>query len=513
MRSCLYSILCLLLLHSCNLPQTSDSTQVRPRIGIIGLGATCSTFSPAETTLEQFESLDGADLLASYPFLLSDSVLRLRAEWIPTKATWASAGGSITRQTYDTLVTELLKDLEENAPYDGLLLDLRGAMSVHGIEDPEGYFVKKVRDIVGDSTLISTTMDVYGAVTQQLAQKTDLITANRTIPTTDRQATHLRAITDLLERLEQGLGRPKYKAWVKVPIILPSEKIDTNKEPAQSLFAHLKVLDRRKGITNTGIWLTYPWADNPRTHATVMITGDDKIKVSDNAKQLAKELWDVREKFKFEAHATTFDRALDQALSSNKAPFLISDMGDDPTIGGVGDVTWTLERLLRHPKLRIPSSKSVIYASIFSPQTVAQAQKAGVGGKIVATAGAEIDSRYADPLKLKGHVKALYTDSINDQAVISVGSIEVIVTQHRTAFHHEADFERLGLNLRKTDVVIIKMSDLPKEFSNICSDWVMAHTPGSVNQEIEQLPYQNIERPIFPFDYRMSDPPLSVILY
>jgi len=37
----------------------------------------------------------------------------------------------------------------------------------------------------------------------------------------------------------------------------------------------------------------------------------------------------------------------------------------------------------------------------------------------------------------------------------------------------------------------------------------MALTPGGVDQNIEQLPYKKILRPMFPMDKNMQDPDLS----
>jgi microcystin degradation protein MlrC len=43
------------------------------------------------------------------------------------------------------------------------------------------------------------------------------------------------------------------------------------------------------GIIDAAIWVGYAWADEPRNHAVVMVTGDDKEKVTRTAEKLAKE--------------------------------------------------------------------------------------------------------------------------------------------------------------------------------------------------------------------------------
>ena len=66
----------------------------------------------------------------------------------------------------------------------------------------------------------------------------------------------------------------------------------------------------------------------------------------------------------------------------------------------------------------------------------------------------------------------------------------------------------LGLTLRKTDIVVVKIGYLEPELYNMRADWIMAITPGGVDQGIEGLPY-NDRTPAFPFDKNMAEPDLS----
>jgi microcystin degradation protein MlrC len=44
------------------------------------------------------------------------------------------------------------------------------------------------------------------------------------------------------------------------------------------------------------------------------------------------------------------------------------------------------------------------------------------------------------------------------------------------------------------------------------ADWIMALTPGGVDQDLERLEFKRINRPMFPFDKEMSTPDLSARL-
>lgn len=94
--------------------------------------------------------------------------------------------------------------------------------------------------------------------------------------------------------------------------------------------------------------------------------------------------------------------------------------------------------------------------------------------------------------------------------VIQTGSVFVIVTQKRKPYHKEADFTRLGLEPRKADIVVVKIGYLEPELYNMRADWLLALTPGGVDQELTRLPYKRIQRPMFPLDKNMKDPDLKV---
>lgn len=485
----------------------------KPRIAIVGVGVECSTFSPARTTLDMFRAKYGEDILQSYPFFREDSTLLNRAEWVPAVVAWATPGGMVTRECYDTLLNQSLRLLKAGMPYDGIFLDIHGAMSVEGLDDPEGDYITKIREVVGNDVIISTSMDPHGCVSHRLAKATDLITSFRMSPHTDRYISRERAIVNLLERLEKGLGKPKYKAWVKVPILLPGEKTSTRVEPGKSLYDAIVPVEAQAGVVDAAIWMSYPWADEPRNHGVVMVVGDDKKEVENGAKQLAEHFWSIRDEFEFVAPTASLDEVLEHALQSNVRPYFISDMGDNPTAGGAGDVTWTLSKLLERPEFQKKSGKRLIYASIPGPKVVEAARKVGVGGHVREYAGAMVDDRYAGPVLIDGKVEKILDYGDNDQVVVRVGSMQVIVTESRQPFHYEKDFDRLDLKPREADIIVVKLGYLTEELYDMRADWMMAHTRGGVDQELTQLPYQRLERPIFPLDPDMEDPALEVVFF
>ena len=86
----------------------------------------------------------------------------------------------------------------------------------------------------------------------------------------------------------------------------------------------------------------------------------------------------------------------------------------------------------------------------------------------------------------------------------------MIITRNRKPYHQMIDFERNGLDAPGADIVIVKIGYLEPELYAIAADWMLALTPGSVDQDLLRLGHQRISRPMFPFDTDISDPDLSV---
>jgi microcystin degradation protein MlrC len=320
-----------------------------------------------------------------------------------------------------------------------------------------------------------------------------------------------RTVQNLLDRIESGKGKPAFKAWIPVPILLPGEKTSTRIEPGKSLYAQVDPITKRPGIIDAAIWIGYAWADEPRNHAVVMVTGDDQTAVGQAAETLAASFWSLRSKFEFVAPVANLNESLDMALSSDKKPFMISDMGDNPTAGGAGDVTWTISKLLDRPEFKSPTGPTLIYASIPAPELVAKAVAAGVGAKVEGLAGAAVDNRFSPPVQLTGIVEAIHHGDVDaeTEVVIRVGSIHVIITKKRKPYHNESDFTNLGLKPREADIVVVKIGYLVPELYDIRGGWIMAQTPGGVDQDLERLGHKRIMRPMYPLDKDMADPDLK----
>lgn len=116
-------------------------------------------------------------------------------------------------------------------------------MVVERMDDSEADLLRRIRNVVGEKPLVSTSMDLHGNVSRDLAHLTDLITvyvhlwlrvtckelvnvflfafdSYRTAPHVDVIETKERAVRNLVECLTINKPRP-FKALVSLPVLLP----------------------------------------------------------------------------------------------------------------------------------------------------------------------------------------------------------------------------------------------------------------------------------------------------
>lgn len=489
--------------------------QPQPRIAILGMHIESSAYAAHRAGYRDFTVLRGDELLGRYAFLAPGTELHRAAEWIGIMHARSIPGGQVDPEVYQSLKGRMLDGLRaalEDGPLDGIFLDLHGAMSVVGMDDAEGDLLGDVRTIVGTKPLISTAMDLHGNVSERFFTDLDLATCYRLAPHEDVWETRERAVRNLLAWLPHP-QRP-LRARVAVPILLPGEKTSTRVEPARSLYARLAEIERRNGITDASIWIGYAWADEPRCHATVIVTGSDAEAIGREAEGLARDLWEARDEFDFVGPPGSLDEAVESALhhaaSGGARPYLISDSGDNPGAGGTGDVTWTLRRLLAKPELTADDAPISYVASIFDSSAIEQLFEHQPGDRVSVIAGASVDHRVDAPVAIEGELVGLHKadPDAGRIAVIRVGGLHAIVTEHRKAFHGTDDFARIGLDPHLADIIVTKIGYLEPTLYDIAQGWTLALTPGPVDQDLKRLGHHRLQRPMFPFDSFETAPDL-----
>ncbi len=468
------------------------TTKTSRRIAAGGISIECATFSPLPSDWSDFEVLRGDDLRERYSFAEQYPDV----SFAPLMQASAVPGGVLRREVYDALKHEFLDGLRAAGPWDGVYLDMHGAMAVEGMDDAESDFYSAVRQTVGPDCLLSASYDLHGNVSTAIVDQLDLITVYRTAPHQDAPQTRARAFELLLTCLRRRL-RPA-KAFIPIPVMLSGERTMTLVEPGKSVYAGIGNLIKGDAVMDASLLVGFTWADESRSHAAALAFGLDEDAVWQAARQLAQAYWDARHDFDFGMPTGSVDECIDIALRSATSPVFISDSGDNVTAGAAGDVPYVLEKLLAK------SVSKVVYASLADAAAVEACFAAGAGAVVDLSLGGKLDPVHGRPLRVRGRVDKLHVAAGRGrQVILRVDAIDVIVTERRLAFTSLAHFDELGINPLDYEIVCLKLGYLFPDFQRIAPLALMAFSPGAVSALPETLPFHRIQRPMYPFDRDM----------
>lgn len=476
---------------------------MRLRIAVGGIHIESSTFTRYISDQKDFLIRKGAELLERYPWRKNYPDV----EFVPLIHARALPGGVVSRAFADKWLKtflELLDERRKEGPIDGLLFDIHGAMSMEGSDDAEGELLTKIREALGGNVPIATSMDLHGNVSDALFQATDVLTCYRTAPHIDAPETRERAFRQLLEIVRNKRAH-LVRTKVDIPLLLPGEKTSTEVEPGKGLYAKIDEVVAQDKIMDCSIWMGFPWADQPRCHAVVAVTGYDKEKTEKEALKMAQAFWDARDEFAFVGPAARPAEAVKMALASEQKPYFISDTGDNPGAGGANDMVVLLQEFAAAAEAE-KTDKKVLFASVKDEETVLQAKKHKPGDRIAVQLGGKIDPGYGGAFEAEAEILRFYEDAPSGPSVVlRTGTIDVIVTSRRHQFSTKKFFENAGVKeFTDYDIIVVKMGYLEPDLSRAQKGWVMALTPGAVDQDTENIPFKNLRTPLYPIQKEFS---------
>lgn len=470
------------------------------RIAVGGLHVECCTYNPVKLEERDFVIWRGDEMIGQPYF----GVLKpFEATYLPTFYARAVPGGPISSRTYTNFKSDFLTRLKAALPLDGVYLAMHGAVYVDGMEDAEGDWLTAARDVVGPDCIIAVSYDMHGSLSQKIIDAIDIFSTYRTAPHIDVPETQTRSLKMLHRTLTTGV-KPLL-CWVPVPVVLNGEQTSTVDEPAKTIYGHLPQLDAIDGVWDASLQIGYMWADEPRSTAAAVFTGTDKTTLESEASKLGLVYWNARHTFAFGSPVGTIVEGVALAKTSKTHPVILADSGDNPTAGGVGDRGDVLAELIAQNLQR------TIVAGIMDPPATQAAYAAGVGASISVSIGGALDPK-SGRVNVQAEVRYLLnTDrDMERQAVVRVGGIDIVLSARRRPYHNIIDFERLGLDPRKADTVVVKSGYLSPELAPIANPNFMILSDGAVNQVHATLPRTRKLVPTFPFDPDISWEPKPV---
>src|SRR5436190_17549871 len=153
----------------------------------------------------------------------------------------ANPSGIVTDDAFEQIGGLILDAARRQAPIDGVLLHLHGAMVVASYEDGEGELLARLRQLLGPDVPVVVTLDLHANVTQAMADNASALIAFRTYPHVDMYERAWQG-ADLLERAMQGEVRPR-TIIARRPMIYGLDRGRTQKGPMAELIARGEALE------------------------------------------------------------------------------------------------------------------------------------------------------------------------------------------------------------------------------------------------------------------------------
>ena len=167
------------------------------RVGILALLHESNTFISEPTTFEAFERdwlftgeqvrkqiADTHHEVAGFFKGLEDYEQAITA--VPLFAARTTPYGPITEEAFSQLVELLLTELKKAMPLDGLLVAPHGATVSEAFPDADGYWLTRVREVVGNDIPIIGTLDPHANLSADMVKSCNALIAYRSNPHLDQ---------------------------------------------------------------------------------------------------------------------------------------------------------------------------------------------------------------------------------------------------------------------------------------------------------------------------------------
>jgi hypothetical protein len=240
-------------------------------------------------------------------------------------------------------------------------------------------------------------LDHHGNVTDLMVRSVNAIVAHRTQPhdPSTPVSSERRCSSAWFARSWKPVT-----VWRKIPLVSHQEQFLTKQAPMKTWF------DRARHGTGPRVlqacpFPMQPWLDvDDGGWAVTVTTNGDRALADSLADELADLCWSLRDAFQVR-EAVSVDDAVRMGDAEPRGVVVLSDTGDTVFGGSAGDSNVILEAVLRLK----PAGKVLI--PLIGPKAVAQMIAAGEGATVTLPLGAEIATRFFQPIVVSGTVRRI----------------------------------------------------------------------------------------------------------
>jgi microcystin degradation protein MlrC len=519
------------------------------RMALLGISHETNTFSKVPTDMGQFEAsgiLRGDEIVREYAEALFHVTGYLQAgrelgfEVVPLMFAQTGPIGTITKDAYDRLSTEIFGMLRDQGPWDGVLIANHGAAVSEEYPDMDGAFTGAVREIVGPDVPVGICLDMHGNVSEAVVANTDVCIVWRTNPHLDARP-RARKTAELIYRTAQGEIRPRQ--WIETPPMRVNIlRQFTSEDPMKTLVADCVAANERPGILDTSVAEGYPYSDVPQMGMSWIAIADGDIDAArDAAVWMAERAWQKRAELNKPAPgiheglemalahyrgpreygdvdevrrdgtplAATHAPAADGKAPKN-GPIVLMDVGDNIGGGSSADSTHILAEAMK-------MGVSGLLQTLYDPEAVEACARAGVGATVTLAVGAKTDDLHGKPVTVTGKIRAIvdgqweepgvthgglrFFDSGTSARLDTVDGNTIVLTSRRSGNTSRQQMYNIGIRPETSRIVVAKGVHSPRPaYQPLAGEVIMVNSPGVTSADLSTFRYEHRRKPLYPFE-------------
>lgn len=473
------------------------------------LATETNTFSPLPTSIEGYregvwlrpgEHPNDAPRMCTAPLLVARQRAAKENFTLIEGSCFAAAPAGTTNQAdYETMRDEILAQLKQALPLDGVLLGLHGAMVAHGYDDVEGDITERTRQIVGPNTVIGVELDPHCHLTLKRLQNADITILYKEFPHTD--------VVDRAEDLLTLVLKTIRKQIKPTQALYDARQIGsypTTLPLMRAFVDRMSAMEGKNGVLSISIGHCFPYADVPEMGGRILVITDNNKPLADHlATEIGEEFVSMRGRTA--PDYLEVDQAITTGLASNAFPVVMADPSDNAGGGAPSDNTTILKRLIER------DVQDAALGPIWDPIAVRLCFDAGLGttfnlrfgGKTAPTSNTPVDAEVTviglrrDCYQSFGPAQA----ELGDCAAIRIGGVEVVLETKRNQALGLELFRNVGIEPTEKKLVIVKSTNhFMAAYGPIAKKVLYIDADGPIPRDYRKIPYTRINRPIWPLD-------------
>jgi microcystin degradation protein MlrC len=420
----------------------------------------------------------------------------------------ANPSGIVTDDAFEEIGGAILAAARHQAPIDGVLLHLHGAMVVDSYEDGEGELLARLRRIIGPDVPVVVTLDLHANVTQAMADHASALIAFRTYPHIDQYERAWQG-AQLLDRAMRGEIRPR-TVIARRPMLYGLDRGRHQQGPMAELIARGEALEADGEALVVSICAGFSRANIHDVGPSVTVTIDAGTPGAETiAEAFMDHAWATRdyESFRLLSVAEAVARAREGKPGDR--PLVVADYTDNPGGGGYGDATAFLQGLIEAEVDR------VAFHAICDGEAVREGMRNGIGPATL-TLGGKIDPAMGGgPLTLSGEITHIANGKFiaygpmggglerdyGPSLVFRVGGIDIVLITNNGQAVDLGQFTSLGIDpTRYTTVAVKSMQHFRAAFEPIAREVILVDTGALCSEIYTPELFDKVRRPIWPLD-------------